>query len=275
MRTAQFGTDQAAFEGLHLGVQTSAVAIFIGDRRCALGLQVEIQFQAQGKALGGVLQLPHIARPGVAQQGCTLAWLQAAFGQAMAAAGGFGKVLEQQQGIFAALAQRGDAQRGNVQAVIQVGAEAALVGGLTEVFLGRGDHPDIQRDQLVTAKAFDHPLLQQAQQLDLDVEGHAFDFIEKQGAAVGEFELADAAFLRAGKGALLVTEQLAFHHRFRQGAGVDGHEWAVAPAGQVVQGARHHFLASTCFAKDQHVAVDPGQRPDLFTQALHGVGLSD
>jgi hypothetical protein len=28
------------------------------------------------------------------------------------------------------------------------------------------------------------------------VQAHAFDFVEEQRAAVGEFELADAAFLR-------------------------------------------------------------------------------
>ncbi|MNG22032.1 hypothetical protein D3C84_1064730 [compost metagenome] len=65
---------------------------------------------------------------------------------------------------------------------------------------------------MIAPQPLHHALLQQTQQFDLDIQAHAFDFIEKQGAAIGELELADAAFLRAGKGAGLVAEQLAFDH---------------------------------------------------------------
>ncbi|MNT49329.1 hypothetical protein D3C72_1861740 [compost metagenome] len=83
---------------------------------------------------------------------------------------------------------------------------------MAQVFLGGGDHADIQRDQLVGAEALDRPLLQQAQQLDLDIQAHALDLVEEQGAAIGELELADAALRSAGEGALFVAEQLALHH---------------------------------------------------------------
>ena len=76
--------------------------------------------------------------------------------------------------------------------------------------------------------------------------------------------------MRAGKGAGLVAEQLAFHHRLGQGAGIDGDEGAVAAAGVIVQGAGHHLFAGTGFAKDQHVGVDRGQGAELFAHALHG-----
>ncbi|MNZ95045.1 hypothetical protein D3C78_1141740 [compost metagenome] len=132
--------------------------------------------------------------------------------QAMASTGFIGKMLEQHQRIFAPFAQRWNPQRRNVQAVIQVGTETPLIRCLAQVFLGGGDDADVQRDQLIAAQAFDHPLLQQAQQFDLHIQAHAFDFIEEQRAAIGEFELADAAFLRAGEGAGLVAEQLAFDH---------------------------------------------------------------
>jgi len=38
------------------------------------------------------------------------------------------------------------------------------------------------------AKALDLPRLQKAQQLDLDADGQFADFVEKQGAPVGELE---------------------------------------------------------------------------------------
>ncbi|MNY42360.1 hypothetical protein D3C86_1772420 [compost metagenome] len=73
--------------------------------------------------------------------------------------------------------------------------------------------------------------MQQAQQFHLHIQAHAFDFIEEQRAAVGEFELADAALLRAGKSPGFMAEQFAFDHRLGQRPGVDRHEGAVTPAG--------------------------------------------
>ena len=211
----------------------------------------------------------------MAQQLRALGGLQLAGAQAMALAGALGEVLEQQQDVVAALTQRRDAQRRDVQPVVEVGAKAPLVGGQAQVFLGRGDHPDVQGDQLVAAQALDRPLLQQAQQLDLHLQAHALDLVEEQGAAVGELELADAAPRSAGEGAGLVAEQLALHHRFGQGAGVDRHEGPAAATGQVVQGARHHLLAGAGFTEDQHVGGDPGEGADLFAQALHARRLAD
>jgi len=89
--------------------------------------------------------------------------------QTVAGAGFIGEMLEQHQRIFASLTQRRNAQRCDVQAVIQVGTEAALIGGLTQVFLGRRDDADVQRDQLITAQALDDPLLQQTQQFHLHI----------------------------------------------------------------------------------------------------------
>ena len=268
MRAGQFGGDQRPFIGVDLLAETAVRRRLLGRRAGERVLQA--QLQTQGKALGGVLQLAHIARPAVAQQ-LGAGWGgQFAYRHAVAGTGGVGKVLEQAEHIVAPFAQRRDAQRGDVQAVIQVGAKAALVGAAAQVFLAGGDDADIQGDQLVAAEAFDYPLLQQAQQLDLYLQAHAFDFIEKQGAAVGKLELADAAFLRAGKGAGLVAEQLAFHHRLGQGAGIDGDEGAVAAAGVIVQGAGHHLFAGAGFAKDQHVGVDRRQGAELFAHALHG-----
>src|SRR3546814_2718663 len=85
----------------------------------------------------------------------------------------------------------------------------------------------------------------------LNVQDHAFDFIEKQRTAVGELELADAALLRAGESTGLVTEQLAFHHRLGQRPGVDRDEGAVAPARQVVQGSGDDLFAGPGFTENQ------------------------
>jgi len=52
--------------------------------------------------------------------------------------------------------------------------------------------------------------LQGAQQLRLEQYRQLADFVEKERAAVGEFQQTDLAPLRAGEGPFLVTEELAF-----------------------------------------------------------------
>ncbi|MNF90030.1 hypothetical protein D3C84_725800 [compost metagenome] len=106
--------------------------------------------------------------------------------------------------------------------------------------------------------------MQQTQQFHLHVQAHAFDFIEEDCAAAGEFELADTALLRTGKRARLVTEQLAFHHGFGQSPGVDRHERAVTPVRQIVQRPRHDFFAGAGFAEDQHIGLGRRQCADLL-----------
>ena len=49
--------------------------------------------------------------------------------------------------------------------------------------------------RLDAADTLERPLLEHAQQLHLHVEGHVADLVEKQSAAVGELEPADAVVI--------------------------------------------------------------------------------
>jgi hypothetical protein len=65
------------------------------------------------------------------------------------------------------------------------------------------------------------PLLQNAQQADLHVRLDAADFVQEDGALVGQFETPRLLFDRPGKGPLLVTEQLALDQVVGDGGAVD------------------------------------------------------
>jgi hypothetical protein len=108
------------------------------------------------------------------------------------------------------------------------------------------------------------------QQLDLQGQRHALDFVQKQGAAVGVLDLADALALGAGEGAFLVAEQFRFEDRFGQGAAIDGHEGMVAPAAEVVQAARDEFLAGAGFAEQDDVGRLGRQVQHQLAHPHHG-----
>ncbi|MNE88598.1 hypothetical protein D3C80_1859220 [compost metagenome] len=112
--------------------------------------------------------------------------------------------------------------------------------------------------------------VQHAQQLDLQVERHALDLVEEQGAAAGVLDLADAPLAGAGEGVCLMAEDLALEQAFRQAAAVEGDERVVLAPAEVVQAARHQLLAGAGLALDQHVGRGVGDVGDQLAQPLHG-----
>jgi hypothetical protein len=94
--------------------------------------------------------------------------------------------------------------------------------------------------------------LEYPEQLHLQVERHLGDFVEEERAVVGALEHATVPALGARERPALVTEQLAFHERGRDGAAVDRDERAVATAAEVVHGARDDFLAGAALAGHEH-----------------------
>src|SRR5579864_7773550 len=71
-------------------------------------------------------------------------------------------------------------------------------------------------------------------------------------AAVALLELADAAAVGAGEGALLVPEQLALQQVLRDGRAVEGQERGLSAGAVLVDGAGDKLLAGAALPGDQH-----------------------
>ena len=99
------------------------------------------------------------------------------------------------------------------------------------------------------------PVLQHAQKLGLHARRDLRNFVEEDGAVVGQFEASLALLQRAGECALLVTEQLAFHQGLGQGSAVNRDKRLLAARAQCVQLARNQLLAGSALAEDQHGRV--------------------
>ena len=111
------------------------------------------------------------------------------------------------------------------------------------------------------------PDFEEAQQLHLDVLVEFAEFVEEQGAAVGDLEEALVVAVGAGERPLLVAEQLALDEVLRQRPAVDRDERHVGPLALRVERAGDDFLAGAGLAGDQHAAVG---RADAVDELLHG-----
>ena len=140
--------------------------------------------------------------------------------------------------------------RKHVEPEIQVLAKPAALHLLLEVAVGGGDHAHVDGAGALLADALEIALLQHAQQLALQLQRNFADLVEKQRAAVGELEAADAVAHRAGEGALDVAEELALEQFARDRCAVDADQRPVAARAGFVDGARDQLLAGAGFAGD-------------------------
>src|SRR4051794_11781399 len=128
---------------------------------------------------------------------------------------------DQQGDVFGALAQGRDTDGEDVEAVVQVRAELLVGDEGFEIAIGRGDEPGVGAQGAGGAETLELPLLEDAEELRLEFERHFADFVEEDGAAIGELEAADALRDGAGEGAALVSEELAFEQSRRDGGAVE------------------------------------------------------
>jgi len=119
-------------------------------------------------------------------------------------------------------------------------------------------------------RAGDFLFLQYPQQLGLQVDVQLAYLVEKKGAAVGFFKLADAAGDGAGKSAFLMTEYLALNQRFWNRRAVNSHKGLVFARTQLVYGPRHHFFACAAFPGDQNGGRARRNHLNQMKNLLHG-----
>src|SRR5207249_2755663 len=105
--------------------------------------------------------------------------------------------------------------RDDLQAVVEVLAEAPLSHEQLEVPVRRGDDPGSHGDLLRAPDATDDALLEDPEELRLRRRRELPDLVQEEGPVPRELEDPRAARRRSGEGALLVTEERALDEGLR------------------------------------------------------------
>ena len=163
----------------------------------------------------------------------------------------------------------------DVEAVVEVLAEAALGYLLLEVAIGGGHDADVGLDGLLAAHALELAVLEDAEDLDLHVLVDFAYLVQEEGALVRELEAATRASLGPGEGSLLVAEELALEEALREGRAVDLDEGPSRARREVVDGVRHELLAHAALARDEDARLGGGHAPDEVEDLLHAGARAD
>ncbi len=224
--------------------------------------------------MADVFELAHIARKGKLLQP-----REGRFGNALGLHAQLPRALLQEVArehghIFVALAQRGQAQADDVEAVEQVFAKPPLQDALFQVLVGGGNHAHMGLHSGMAAHAVELPVRQNAQQACLQIKRHVANFIQEQRATLGLLEAAAPLRLRAGEGTAFMAKQFGFEQVFRDRCGIDGDKWPFGDGRMLVQRTRHQFLARARFTRDEHRDLALAQPADGSEHVLHGGRLA-
>ncbi len=186
-----------------------------------------------------------------------------------------GEMVGQKQNVLPSVAQGRQVNGEHVDSVVQVRAEVPVLDRLIQVAIGGHDDPDVGRSGFVRADPLILLLLQNPQELDLNRPGEVPDFVQEERAPLGLFDPPDAGLGRAGKGALLVAEQLAFQQSLAQRCAVDLHKRPAGAGAGIMHGRGDQFLSRPGLTADQHGGIAAGDLVNTGVDLAHGLGVAD
>src|SRR5713101_6884303 len=240
--------------------------------------QVDVDALLRGKndgTLHDIFEFADVAGPIVVHQELHSRGSEMAQGLGIFLAVAVEEMREQRGNIFAAVAQRRQLQMNDVEAVIEILAEAALADEGQEIDVRGGDDAHVDFDLFGAAEAHELALLNDAEELGLRFGAYGGDFVEEDGALVGNFEEPFLRSDRAGESAFDVAEKLGLEEVDGNGAGVNGNEGFVGARGGGMNGLGDELFASAAFAADQDGGTGRRDLGDEVEQREHLFAFAD
>ena len=136
--------------------------------------------------------------------------------------------------------------------VEEVFPKLPLIHRSSQVDIRAGEDLTGDRDLLLTTKPSERLILDRLQKLRLKTEANVPDFVEEQGAAIGQLEKAAFGSIRTRIGASLVSEQLRFEEVLGDRRIVYFDEKLASRSTVVVYTARKDHFIRPGLAKDQN-----------------------
>ena len=165
------------------------------------------------------------------------------------------KMIRQQRNVFRSLGQCGDLQIDHVQTVVEIFTKLVAGHHLRQIPVRGGNNTHINVDVAVTAQRANFPLLQHAQQFDLQRRGHVTNLVEEKCAALRRLKQPFPAADRTGECASGMAKQFRFEQLFRERATVDRNKGIFAARAGVMDRLRQDLFPGSALAVNQHADV--------------------
>jgi hypothetical protein len=118
------------------------------------------------------------------------------------------QILGQEWNVVRALAQCGQANREDVEAVQEILPKSTFTGGRIQIPVRGREHAHIRGNSLRSAHPLEFPLLEHSQQCHLRIAWQFADLVQEEGSTVRAFEATQTSLQGAGKCSPLMPEEL-------------------------------------------------------------------
>src|SRR6266542_4800491 len=137
------------------------------------------------------------------------------------------KIIYQQRNVLFPFAQRRQFDWKNVEPVVKITAKGAVRDSRLQITIRRRDDADVSAQNFRAADAFKLAFLQNAQQCDLRLHWQISYFVEKNRAALGQFESTEPPLNCPSKCSFFVAKQLRHDQRRRNRCAIHTDERAL------------------------------------------------
>src|SRR5438093_44263 len=131
------------------------------------------------------------------------------------------EMAHEQRNVFRALTQSRHLNGKNIQPVVEVATKVILCHHPFQVAMGRNHQPSVDFRRPCAPQAFEFPLLQDAQQFRLELQGDITDFVQKQRTMVRQLQPATLLCDRAREGTPLMPKEFALQQTAGNGSTVE------------------------------------------------------
>src|SRR6266404_1196255 len=182
---------------------------------------------------------------------------------------------DQRRDIAGTAAQRRQINGDHVQPVEQIFTEPAFTHQRLQINVGGGDHTNVNLDLLHAAQVHELLVLKNAEDLRLRFQAHGADFVEENGAAVGDLEQSLLGRDCAGECSLDVSEERGFQQIAGHGAGIYRYEWPVLARRVGMQRLGNQLFAGAALALTQHSRPARRHLRYQIKHTQHGIALAN
>jgi hypothetical protein len=131
--------------------------------------------------------------------------------------------------------------------------------------VGGSQDPTVDLHVILGAQARKLEVLQDLKHLRLQEKRHIPDFVQENGAAMGQFKFPRLRPLCASKSASLIAKQLTFKELAGNGSTVDFDKWLALPIRRQMKALGHEFLANTAFPGNDNIQIAVGNLTDKLS----------
>src|SRR4030095_9528404 len=119
----------------------------------------------------------------------------------------------EQQDVGPAVTERGQLDRDDREAMVEVLAESPGANRGGQILTRRRQHPRVGRFGASAAEAPDRMILERLEQLGLEAVRHEANLVEEDRAAMRDLQKTSLGLLRVREGSTLEPEELRFEQR--------------------------------------------------------------